>query len=381
MTDYYAVLGVEHSATQAEIKKAYRKMALKFHPDKNQGDPAAEAKFKKVSEAYEVLSDENKRNIYNQYGEDGLKGAHMGGGGGFSSMDEALRTFMGAFGGGSESIFDSFFGFENNDSSQMRAQKGASKKVNITISFEESVKGTEKRIALQNLNNCEKCKGLGAVSSRDIKTCSSCNGNGQVFQSRGFFSMSSTCPQCHGSGKVITKACSSCHGAGKVKKKETVTIKIPPGVDNGMRLKMSGYGDDGESGGPSGDLYVYIQVEPNQAFQRDGDDVYVDLPLTFSEAALGSQKEIPSPHGKSCKINIPEGTQNGKLFKVRGQGVPNVHGQGTGDLLVRIHVETPIKLTKKQKDILNQFKELESDQNHPQKMGFLEKLKVFFSKS
>ncbi len=380
MTDYYAVLGVDRNASQAEIKKAYRKMALKFHPDKNQGDPEAEAKFKKVSEAYEVLSDENKRNIYNQYGEEGLKGAHMGGGGGFSSMDEALRTFMGAFGGGSESIFDSFFGFENTDSNHMRAQKGASKKVNISISFEEAVKGTEKRIVIQNLSNCGKCNGLGAESSSDIKTCSSCNGNGQVFQSRGFFSMSSTCPQCHGSGKVITKACSACHGAGKVKKKENVTIKIPPGVDSGMRLKMSGYGDAGEAGGPPGDLYVYIQVEPHQAFQRDGDDVYVELPLTFSEAALGSQKEIPSPHGKSCKINIPEGTQNGKLFRVRGQGIPNVHGQGTGDLLVRIHVETPVKLTKKQKEILSQFKELESDQNHPQKMGFLEKLKVFFSK-
>jgi molecular chaperone DnaJ len=383
MTDYYTVLGIDRNATPEEIKKAYRKKALKYHPDKNPGDSEAEANFKKISEAYEVLSDENKRNIYNQYGEDGLKGAHMGGhhGGGFSSMDEALRTFMGAFGGGTDSIFDSFFGFESSESPNMRAQKGTSKKINLTISFEDSVNGVEKRIAIQNLCNCEKCNGLGASSNKDISTCSTCKGKGQVFQSRGFFSMSSTCPSCHGNGKVITKPCSSCGGIGKVKKKETITVKIPAGVDSGMRLKMAGYGDAGDSGAPNGDLFVYIEVEDHQAFKRDNDDIYIELPLTFSDAALGCQKEIPSPHGKTCKINIPEGTQNGKLFRIRNQGIPNVHGQGIGDLLVIVHVETPVKLSKKQKELLSNFQELESDQNHPQKKGFFDKLKVFFSKS
>jgi molecular chaperone DnaJ len=379
MQDYYQILGVERNATQEQIKKAYRKKALKYHPDKNPGDAAAEAHFKEVSQAYEVLSDPKQRQLYDQYGEEGLN-ASMGAGSshGFASMEEALRTFMGAFGGGTESVFDSFFGFESSDN-HSRSQKGASKKFHLTIKFEEAVKGCEKKVTINNYVICEKCSGSGAASSKGVSTCSTCHGNGQVFQSRGFFSMSSTCPTCHGAGKVITDPCQACRGLGRVKKKENITIKVPPGVDNGMRLKMSGYGDAGEGGGPAGDLYIQIQVEPHEAFHREGDDVYLDLPLTFSEAALGCQKEIPSPHGETCRINIPEGTQNGKLFRVRGKGAPNVHGQGIGDLLVRIHIETPVKLSKKQKELLTEFGELESEHNHPQKNGFFEKLKMFFT--
>lgn len=385
--DFYATLGVARTATPDEIKKAYRKKALEFHPDRNQGDPKAAEQFKVVSEAYEVLSDESKRRIYDQYGEDGLRGAGAGGGfpggGGFSSMEEALRTFMGAFGGGrggGESIFDSFFGgggggYEEESS----ARKGTSKKATVRVTFEEAAKGCEKELAITNYATCTTCNGLGAKSRTGIKTCHTCQGKGQVYQSRGFFSMSSACPHCNGMGQLITDPCKTCHGAGRVKEKQRIKIRIPAGVDNGMRLKMSGYGDAGEAGGAPGDLYVYIEVEAHEAFTREGDDVYLDLPITFAEAALGSKKEVPTPLGDKARIQIPEGTQTGKLLRVSGKGFPNVHGQGHGDLLIRISVETPVRLSEKQKELLRAFEELESPQNHPRKKTFFEKLKGFFS--
>lgn len=394
MKDYYATLGIAREATPEEIKKAYRKKALECHPDRNPNDPKAEALFKQVSEAYEVLSDENRRRLYDQYGEEGLRGAGMGGGGaggfpgGFSSMEEALRTFMGAFGGGGggrgESIFDSFFGgggggFEGAEEGGSR--KGTSKKATVRISFEEAARGTEKDLAINNYATCETCGGSGAKSKNGIKTCSTCQGKGQIYQSRGFFSMSSSCPHCGGAGQIIVDPCKTCSGAGRIKEKQRIKIRIPAGVDNGMRLKMNGYGDAGEGGGPPGDLYVYIEVEPHEAFQREGDDVYLDLPITFPEAALGSKKEVPTPLGETCRIQIPEGTQSGKLLRVSGKGFPNVHGQGHGDLLIRISVETPVKLSEKQKDILRSFEEMEIPQNHPRKKGFLDKIKVFFSES
>ena len=393
MKDFYATLGISREATPEEIKKAYRKKALESHPDRNPGDPKAEQQFKLISEAYEVLSDEGKRRIYDQYGEDGLKGANMGGGhggfggGGFGSMEEALRTFMGAFGGagggrGGESIFDFLGGggggFEGADDG---VRQGASKKATVRIPFEEAAKGAEKELAITNYVTCETCRGSGARTKNGIKTCATCQGKGQLYQNRGFFSMSSTCPHCNGAGQVITDPCKSCAGAGRLKEKQRIKIRIPAGVDNGMRLKMTGYGDAGEGGGPPGDLYVYIEVDPHETFKREGDDVYLDLPITFSEAALGCKKEVPTPLGETVRIQIPDGTQNTKLLRVSGKGFPNVHGQGHGDLLVRITVETPVKLSEKQKDLLRSFEELETPSNHPRKKGFLDKLKVFFSES
>ncbi|HSX38174.1 MAG TPA: molecular chaperone DnaJ [Chlamydiales bacterium] len=385
MKNYYAILGIPQEATQDEIKKAYRKKALEFHPDRNPNDPKAEEQFKRVSEAYEVLSDENKRRVYDQYGEEGLKGANMGGGGfgggGFASMEEALRTFMGAFGGAGggrgESIFDFFSGgFEGVVDGERR---GASKKATVRISFEEAARGLEKELVVQNFITCNTCHGTGARSKNGVKVCSGCQGKGQIYQNRGFFNMSSTCPHCSGAGQMITDPCKTCNGAGRSKEKQRIKIRIPPGVDNGMRLKMTGYGDAGAGGSPSGDLFVYIEVEPHEAFQRDGDNVYVDLPISFTEAALGSKKEVPTPFGETVKIQIPEGTQNGKLLRVSGKGFPNVHGQGHGDLLTRIIVETPIKLSEKQKELLRSFEALETPGNHPRKKGFLDKIKVFFS--
>ncbi|MFY7843286.1 MAG: molecular chaperone DnaJ [Rhabdochlamydiaceae bacterium] len=381
MTDYYSILEVNRSATQEEIKKAYRKKAIKYHPDKNPGDSQAEAKFKELSEAYEVLGDEKKRSLYDQYGADAVKNGAGFGGGGFENMEDALRTFMGAFGGGQGggSIFDSLFGFEGGNFEGQGPKQGASKKMNLTISFEESVKGVEKEASITNYVSCQPCQGSGAASSSDIKKCTKCHGSGQVHQSHGFFSMSVACSSCRGAGKTIVNHCKECSGAGRTKKKQTIKIKVPAGVDNDMRLRMAGYGDAGEDGGPNGDLYVFIGVKPHPFFQRENDDVIVELPLSFTEAALGVKKEIPSPHGGYCKINIPEGTQTGKILRVRGEGIPNVHGRGKGDLMIKTTVETPINLSQKQKDLLEELAKLENKDNAPQKEGFLSKIKNFFA--
>lgn len=383
--DYYKTLGIPKTSTQDEIKKAYRKLALKYHPDKNSGDSTAEAKFKEVSEAYEVLSDEKKKQIYDQYGADALKGgASMGGGGGFSSMEEALRTFMGAFGssGNNDNIFDSLFGqgFGGGASNNTTyARQGTSKKAQLSISFEEAARGVEKEIAVTNYSACKKCHGSGARSSRDIKSCSTCQGSGQIHQTRGFFSMSSTCPHCHGSGKVIATPCSECQGIGKVKKRQPVKVPIPAGVDDGMRLKLPGYGDAGDGGGPPGDLYVYIRVKPHDIFKREENNLVLNLPISFSDAALGCKKELPRLLSKqSIRLTIPSGTQTGKIFRVKGEGIQDVHGYGKGDLFIEITIETPVNLTQKQKELLASFQKTESEQNSPKRKSFLEKLKVFF---
>jgi molecular chaperone DnaJ len=383
MPDYYDILEVQRGATPEEIKKAYRQKALKYHPDKNPGDAEAEKRFKEISEAYEILSDEKKRSIYDRHGKEGLQGAGIGAGGGFASMDEALRTFMGAFGGmGADSIFDSFFGggFGGaRTSSRTTHRQGASKRVNITLGFEEAAKGVDKELAINNYVTCHTCRGRGAKSSQGVKKCNRCGGTGQVFEQRGFFSMSMTCPQCQGEGQMITDPCPTCHGEGVVKEKQHVKVHIPAGVDSGMRLKMSGYGDAGQAGGPAGDLYVFINVEPHEIFEREGNDIILELPVSFAEAALGCKKEVPSLFNHACRITIPEGTQSGKVFRVKGEGFPNIHGQGKGDLLVKISVETPTKLSERQKQLLREFSELESPNNLPKRKSFLDKIKGFFS--
>ncbi len=388
MADYYEILEVQRTATPDEIKKAYRQKAIKFHPDKNPGDKAAENRFKEISEAYEVLSDEKKRQIYDRHGKAGLEGGagmHGGGGAGghgFASMDEALRTFMGAFGGGggSDSIFDSFFGGGGNGGGGAAARRqGASKRVNITVSFEEAARGVDKELAITNYITCNTCRGKGSASAQGIKKCTRCSGSGQVFEQRGFFSMSMACPQCHGDGQVITDPCKECRGEGVVKEKQHVKVHIPAGVDSGMRLKMGGHGDAGQGGGPAGDLYVFIQVDAHPFFEREGDDVILDLPISFTEAALGCKKEVPSLFNHTCRLTIPEGTQNGKIFRVKGEGMPNVHGHGKGDLLVKLFVETPTKLSERQKELLQEFSLLESPANMPKRKGFLDKIKGLFT--
>lgn len=382
MSDYYELLGVAKSASADEIKKAYRKLAVKYHPDKNPDDKHAEKKFKEISEAYEALSDPQKREMYDRFGKDGMQGFGAGGSSahGFSSMEDALRTFMGAFGGGGggEGMFESFFGFGGNGS-QSGYRQGASKKVSLTISFDEAAKGVEKEVLITKFENCSTCNGSGASSPKAIKRCSQCGGSGQVHQSRGFFSMSATCSACHGNGQVITDRCKKCHGQGRIKDKQKVVIKIPAGIDNGMTIKMAGHGDAGEAGSPPGDLYVEVHVESHDIFERHGDDILIDLPVSFHEAALGCKKEIPTPLSGNIRITIPEGMQTGKTLRVRKEGFPNVHGQGKGDLLVHITVETPTHLSEKQKELLREFGELETPKNIPRKKTFFDKVKVFFS--
>lgn len=383
MSNYYDLLEVAKDASSAEIKKAYRKKALQFHPDKNQGDPNAEGKFKEISEAYEVLSDENKRRLYDRYGKEGVQhggGAHPGSGG-HASMDEALRTFMNAFGGGGggETIFESFFGGGGQGQRSQTRQQGASKRVNLTVSFVEAAKGTEKELAITNYATCSGCNGKGAASSSGIRRCDRCKGQGQVFEQRGFFSMSMACPKCHGEGQVITEPCPKCHGKGALKEKQHVKVTIPAGVDSGMRLRMSGHGDAGPNGGPPGDLYVFITVQDHEVFQREGNDIILDLPISFTEAALGCKKEVPSLFNHTCRITIPTGTQNGKVFRVRNEGFPNVHSSSKGDLLVRIFVETPTSLTTEQQELLEKFATMERPANLPQRKSFLDKIKSLFA--
>lgn len=381
MADYYDILELQKNASQDDIKKAYRKKAVKYHPDKNPGDSDAEKHFKEISEAYEVLSDEKKRQMYDRYGKAGVSGAASGGGRGYESMDEALRTFMNAFGGGGgESIFESFFGGDMGRASSGRAvRQGASKRVNITLSFEEAAKGLDKEIALTNLIACVTCHGSGAATSQGVKKCTKCGGSGQIYEQRGFFAMSSTCPQCRGEGEMITDPCKTCKGEGVTKEKQHVKIHIPPGVDTGMRLKMSGYGDAGQGGGPAGDLYVFITVEAHEVFEREGNDIILNLPISFSEAALGCKKEVPALGAHLCRISIPEGTQTGKILRVKGQGFPSVQGHVKGDLLVRVTVETPTHLSEEQKALFAQLGALESSTNMPHCKGFLDKIKSLFS--
>lgn len=379
MADYYEVLGIAKNASPEEIKKAYRKKALQYHPDRNPGNPESEKKFKEISEAYEVLSDDQKRQMYDRYGKEGMQGfaGPRPSAGGYASMDEALRTFMGAFGG--ESIFEQMFGFGGEGAGGASAQPGASKRVTETISFQEAFSGVEKELSVMNYILCDTCHGKRTASSGGIKRCPRCGGVGQVFEQRGFFSMSMTCQECHGEGQVIQDPCPTCRGEGRMKGKRKVHFHIPAGIDTGMRLKLSGYGDVGIGGAPAGDLFVYITVEPHEVFERQGNDIALELPISFAEAALGCKKEIPSLSKGVIKLSIPEGVQSSKVLRIKGEGFPNIHGGGRGDLLVKVVVETPTNLSSRQKTLLKEFLESETTMNFPRKKGFFESLKSFFS--
>ena len=381
--DFYTILGVDKSADEKEIKKAYRRLAMKYHPDKNPDDPTAEEKFKEATMAYEVLSDAQKRSAYDRMGhsafEQGMNNGGFGGSGGFSADDlnDIFGSFFGGgrsgggFGGGFGDIFGAFGG-----GTRSRSSKGADLLHRLNLTLEEAVAGCKKEVNYHTSITCNTCQGKGAKSDADIVTCTTCGGHGQVRISQGFFVVQQPCPACHGNGKTIKNPCMDCHGEGKQQKSQTLDVSIPAGVDNGDRVRLAGKGEAGDNGMPSGDLYVEISVMPHDIFTRNGADLHMDVPVDIVTASLGSEVEVPTLTGK-LKIKIAEGTQSGKLLRVRGKGVTTVRGGMQGDLICRVIVKTPTNLTGEQKALLEQFAKTLGDDNHAdsKKKGFFDKLK------
>ncbi len=365
--DYYEVLGVSRSATAEDIKKAYRKSALEHHPDRNPNNKKAEEKFKEATEAYQVLSNAEQRQIYDQYGHEGLNST---GGAGFSSAA--------GFGDIFEDIFEDFFGGRSSRGRQ-RPQRGSDLQYSLEIEFEEAVFGIEKNIEIPREESCTTCKGDGAKPGTSRQTCPTCHGSGQILASSGFFSVSRPCNRCHGQGSFAEHACNDCRGTGRVVVKRKIKTHIPAGVDNGLRLRISGEGEAGTRGGPRGDLYVDIHVNPHEFFTREGRDIHCEVPISFVQAALGCEVQVPTLSG-TTEVKIPAGTQTGKIFRLKGKGVVSLNGQGIGDEEVKIVVETPMHLSEKQKDLLKQFAELSGEKVNPISSSFVQKAKRLFSK-
>jgi molecular chaperone DnaJ len=370
--DYYEVLGVERNASDEEIKKAYRKLAVKFHPDKNPGDRSAEEKFKEIGEAYEALSDPQKRAAYDQYGHAAFDPrTRAGRGGGFHDPFEIFReVFNGS------SIFEEFFGGRHDPS---QPQRGDDLRYDLEIALEEAALGCEKKISITKSTRCETCEGSGMEHGSKARTCQTCGGHGVVLMSRGFISLRQTCPHCKGSGRILEKPCKTCHGDGRHELNSEIKLRIPPGVDTGSRLRSSGNGEAGFRGGPAGDLYVVLHVKPHEFFQREGDDLLCEAPVSFVQAALGAEIEVPSLDGK-ITVKIPGGTQSGAAFRVKGKGVKNLQGYGHGDLHVRIQVEVPTRLNPEQKAKLREFAALADGKETSPAQSLFEKAKNTFFK-
>ncbi|QLK87190.1 molecular chaperone DnaJ [Arsenophonus endosymbiont of Aphis craccivora] len=369
--DYYQVLGVTKTADEKEIKKAYKRLAMKYHPDRNQGDKEAESKFKEIKEAYEILTDAQKRAAYDQYGHAAFEQGGMGGG------------FSGGFASGADfsDIFGDVFGDIFGGGRRQRSARGADLQYEITLTLEEAVRGFSKEIRIQPLEKCDVCNGSGAKPGTKPETCSTCHGAGQVQIRQGFFAVQQTCPTCHGRGQIIKEPCIKCYGHGRVEKYKTLSVKIPPGVNTGDRIRLNGEGEAGENGAPAGDLYVQVNVARHAIFERDGNNLYCEVPINFAIAALGGEIDVPTLDGR-VSLKIPAETQTGKIFRMKGKGVKPVRGGMTGDLMCLILVETPVKLNEKQKALLKEFGESlngESDgRNSPRSKSFLDSVKKFF---
>ena len=367
--DYYEVLGVSKSVEQTDLKKAYRRLAMKHHPDRNPDDKAAEAKFKETKEAYDILSDTEKRATYDQFGHaafenGGMGGAGAGGAGGFGDIFGDM--FGDIFGGGG---------------GRQRQRRGADLRYNLSLSLEEAVRGTEVNITVPRYSECKPCHGSGAKPGSKPKQCNTCHGQGQVRIQQGFFSVQQTCPQCQGKGTTISDPCSECHGQGRVKENKKLSVKIPAGVDEGDQIRLSGEGESAGSGGVNGDLYVSVSLKQHSIFEREGVDLHCSVPISYATLSLGGELQVPTLEGRA-KLKIPAGTQSGKLFRLRGKGVKNVRNAGfVGDLYCMVNVETPVNLTKQQKDLLSQFDEtlLDGGSKHsPQESSWADKIKSFF---
>ena len=369
--DFYEILGLAKNASDDDIKKAYRKLAMKHHPDRNPDSKGAEDKFKEVKEAYEMLSDPDKRAAYDRYGHAGVDPNIGGGGAGAGGFADAFGDIFGdIFGGGGG----------RGRSSGPQVYRGADLRYNLEITLEQAAHGFDTTIRVPSWDQCETCDGSGAKAGSAPITCPTCAGHGQVRMQQGFFSIQQTCPKCHGSGKIIPDPCPSCGGAGRVKRNKTLEVKIPAGIDDGMRIRSSGNGEPGMNGGPTGDLYVEIHIKPHDVFQRDGDDLHYEMPISFARAALGGEIEAPTLNGKAS-FSIPEGTQSGKTFRLRGKGIKGVRSAVAGDLFCHVVVETPVKLTERQKDLLRELETLtvEGGAKHsPQTKTWKDKVKEFF---
>ncbi|KAF0811296.1 Chaperone protein DnaJ [Andreprevotia sp. IGB-42] len=369
--DFYELLGVNADASDDDIKKAYRKLAMKYHPDRNPDSKDAEAKFKEIKEAYEILSDSQKRAAYDQYGHAGIDPqSGMGGGGGAGGFSDAFSD-----------IFGDIFGGGGQRGGRSNVYRGADLRYNMEISLEEAARGVEKQIKIPSHEECEVCHGSGAKPGTDAKTCHTCGGHGQVRVSQGFFSIQQTCPTCHGSGKYIPDPCRKCSGTGRVQTHKTLAVKIPAGVDEGDRIRLSGEGEPGVNGGPPGDLYVVVHLKAHSVFQREGNDLHCEMPISITIAALGGEIEIPTLDNKA-RISIPAGTQTGQVFRLRSKGIKGVRSAITGDLMCHVVVETPVSLTSRQKELLKEFEEIsqgEPGKHNPRAKSFMDKVKDFFA--
>lgn len=366
--DFYEVLGVGRNASPEEIKKAYRTVALKHHPDRNPGDPSAEEKFKEASAAYQVLSDAERRAQYDRFGH-----AAFSQGAGAGGFDFSGAGFEDIFG----DIFGDFFGGGRGRRSRDRARRGDDLRYDLEIDFEAAVFGVEETMRIPRLRTCDTCEGSGATKGTKRETCSTCGGSGQMRYQQGLFSIAKTCGDCRGEGSMVRDPCRDCHGHGVVRREQTLSVKIPAGVDTGSRLKLRGEGEAGQNGGPAGDLYVVIHVRPHAIFEREGNDVLCDVPIGFTQAALGAEIEAPTPHGR-VKLKIPAGTQSGRVFRLKGKGIADLRGYGNGDTLARVVVETPRKLSARQRELLEEFARISGEEAHPIAKGFFEKVKEMF---
>lgn len=365
--DFYEVLGVSRSASEAEIKRAFRELTKKYHPDRNPGNAEAEAKFKEIRNAYEILSHAEKRARYDRYGEAAFSGA------GGQQDAHSFEDLFGGFGGFSD-IFENFFGEARRSRGGRAARHGDDLRCEVRVTLSEAATGVSKNVTYTRTATCETCQGSGCASNTSPETCSQCHGTGQVRINQGWITLARTCPRCNGTGQIIRVPCQTCHGKGRVHKDRTLAVEIPPGADTGVQIRLSGQGEEGHFGGPPGDLYVAIRVEPHPIFERQGDDILCDVPISFPTAALGGDIEIPTLRGTE-RFHIPGATQSGNVFTLRGKGMPNLRGRGTGDQLVHVHIETPKVLTARQKELLREFAEESGDKTHPEQKSFLEKVR------
>jgi molecular chaperone DnaJ len=367
--DYYETLGVARSADEKELKSAFRKLAMQFHPDKNPGDADAEHRFKEIGEAYETLKDPQKRAAYDRFGHAAFENGGMNGGGGFGGA------------GGFADIFEDIFGEMMGGSRQRRSggrERGADLRYNMEITLEEAYTGKTAQIRVPTSITCDECSGSGAKIGTQPVTCGTCSGSGRVRAAQGFFSIERTCPTCHGRGQIIKDPCPKCSGQGRITEERALSVNIPAGIEDGTRIRLTGEGEAGLRGGPSGDLYIFLSLKPHEFFQRDGADLYCKVPISMTTAALGGQFEVATLDGTQTRVKIPDGTQNAKQFRLKGKGMPVLRQPAMGDLYIQIAIETPQNLNKRQRELLEEFERISSQDNSPQSSGFFARMKDFF---